>query len=690
MQYPVEKKIAFRLRLVGILTTAWALAIAGRLVWLQVVQHDELTRLASGQQHTTVEIPADRGEILDRTGHPLAVSIRTEDVIINPQRVADAGFFAANVAPVLGLDQAELEAGIVAIQKAVEESRKNGESARNVPGRGFRVLKRHITAEEKKQLRSLPFRFFEFLRNTRREYPNGRLAAHVIGSVDAEGRGNAGIEQKLEEELRGRPGKMRVLTDPLRGPFISWVSDPGRQGANLTLSIHSVIQHDAEVALEEGVRAAGAKGGSVVVMDPRNGEVLALANLPTFDPRNQRPAPAEFLARQNIATQAPCEPGSVMKMITVAMGIETGRFTEDSVIFCENGAFRRSPRRVIHDLHGYGALKVSEVLIKSSNIGVAKISLAAGPSLLSEYLEKFGIGRRTGIELPGESRGQLEPLDRWTPISHEYMAFGHELGATALQLARAVSVVANGGLLVQPHLVIRREVPIPGAGVETVPIRHPEPRRVLSPETSFTLRRIMERVVLEGTGKRARIPGYSSGGKTGSAEIFEKGTGWVNRHNSSFIGFAPVVNPRVVVVVTLNNTPKQGGTVAAPVFSRVALSALRVLNVPKDKPETDVDPLSAIAPSTGAEPAEEPVRSPARTEEKAIASAEVPQAESPVLVGPRVPDLRGKNTVAVIRECASRGLPLTIAGEGIARAQRPEPGSLLPPGGKIHVEFSRN
>jgi cell division protein FtsI (penicillin-binding protein 3) len=683
MRYPVDKRIARRIGHVWFVAVLWALFILWRLGWLQLIEHEELKRLASAQQHATIEIPAGRGEILDRTGHPLALSVRTEDVAINPLRVADPAFFAANVAPVLGLDRQELEDGIAAIQQAVAEGGKK------IPGRGFRVLKRHIGSGEKEGLRSLPFRNFEFLRNTRREYPNGPLAAHVVGSVDAEGNGNAGIEQKLDEELRGRPGRMNVLTDAHRGPFASWVSDPGRQGANLTLAIHLVIQHDAEVALAEGVRAAGAKGGSVVVMDPRNGEVLALANLPAFDPRDRRPAAADLAGRLNTAIQAPSEPGSVMKMITVAMGIETGRFTEDSVIHCENGAFYRSPRRVIHDLYRYGALKVSEILIKSSNIGVAKISLAAGPARLYEFLERFGMGQKTGIELPGESRGQLAPLGRWTPISHEYMAFGHEVGATAIQLARAVSVIANGGLLVQPRLVIRREIPRPDGGVEATTPREPEPRRVLSPETSFTLRRIMERVVLEGTGKRARIPGYSSGGKTGSAEIYEKGAGWVNRHNSTFIGFAPVVNPRVVVVVALNDTPKQGGTVAAPVFSRVAAAALRVLNVPKDKPETEVNPLFNIAPAPAAEPVEEPAGLPAAAPETAIAQAAAP-AWNPVLAGPRVPDLRGKNAVAVMRECAALGLPVTMAGEGRVRIQRPAPGILLPPGERIHVEFSRN
>jgi cell division protein FtsI (penicillin-binding protein 3) len=311
--------------------------------------------------------------------------------------------------------------------------------------------------------------------------------------------------------------------------------------------------------------------------------------------------------------------------------------------------------------------------------------------MLYEYLRKFGIGEYTGVELPSESRGMLRKLDCetpeerrnpaghcWSPDSHEYIAFGHEVGATAVQLARAISVVANGGMKVQPHLVSARTRPRPDGSFEPMPVERCSPERVLPPETCFTVRRIMQRVVLEGTGRGTAPPGYSAGGKTGSAQIF-KDHAWTTRHNSSFIGFAPVVNPRVVVVVTLNNTPKLGGVAAGPVFRQVAETALRVLHVPKDMPETDVAPKSAPKqsdPEQPAPPRAEPTPEPA------------PVTHPQLLAGPRVPDFRGKSVVEATREALAMGMQVETTGRGLARRQQPAPGAILASGERIKIEFS--
>jgi cell division protein FtsI (penicillin-binding protein 3) len=525
----------------------------------------------------------------------------------------------------------------------------------------------------------------------------------VVGSIDAEGDGNSGLEQKLNADLKGRPGKMRVLTDSLQDPYITWISDPGEQGANVTLTIQNVIQHVAERALEEGIKEASAEHGSIVVMDPTNGEILALANYPNFDPAVEKPSPEEFAKRLNTAVQAPCEPGSVMKMITVSMGIESGKFTPETPIFCENGHFARPGRKPIHDVHPNGTLDVAGVLIKSSNIGVAKISIASGPELLYSYLKKFGIGDKTHVELPGETGGILWPLECggknskgertpcWTASSHEYIAFGHEVGATALQLARAVSVIANGGMLVSPHIVLKKERPRADGTVEQLNLNLAPPARAIEAQTAMTMRRIMQRVVLEGTGRRAKVPGYTVGGKTGSAQIFVKGAGWINRHNSSFIGFAPVNNPRIVVVVTLNNTPQQGGIASAPVFAKIAETALRVMQVPKDDPDNDIHSLPALPKEVNEEPEEQPKKLVDKAPEKKPEPAPAPEStHGPFLVaGPRVPDFRGKPMVAVIRESAAMGLPVEIVGTGVARDQSPPPGGILPMGGRVHVQFAR-
>lgn len=694
MENPVGDRASKRVILVGRIVLVWAVAIAGRLGYLQIYKHDDYVRLARAQHQHKIKIPADRGEILDRRGIPLAISIRTESIVVNPQRVADPQFFAAIVAPILDLDGKELA-------DRITEYQDRGKKGRS---RGFLMIKRHLSEEERYRLqplrRTLPI---EILPDHQRLYPNGMTGAHVIGSLDAEGNGNAGLEQKLNSEMEGKPGKMMVLTGSRQDSYVSWVSEESVQGTNLTLSIDRVIQHAAEEYLAEGVKEGMAASGTVIAMDPQTGEVLALANYPTFDPQHEQPTKDEAEARHhNIAVQIPCEPGSVMKMITVSMGIDTGRFTPTTPIFCENGSFARPGRRAIHDIHRMGMMDVAGVLIKSSNIGVAKISIAMGPKSLYDYLKRFGIGDRTGIELPAESRGLLHHLvcrdskDNWcwTPSSHEYIAFGHEVGATAVQLARALSVIANGGLLVHPHLILKKTRPTDDGKMENVPLDMPAPVRAIKAETAFTVRRIMQDVVLEGTGRRAAIPGYSSGGKTGSAEIFENGA-WQNRHNSSFIGFAPVTNPRVVVVVTLNRTPKQGGIAAAPVFSKVAETALRVLQVPKDLPDTDIKQPQQTPAETDELPENRVAKAEAlrkEQEEEArkqkAAQEEEPVPPSPLLVGPKVPDFRGMPVVAVLRESATKGLPVEIVGRGRAKVQKPAPGSILATGQRIQVEFS--
>jgi len=691
MRFPVEKLPERRLRIVAGVVLLWAIAISARLYQLQVAEHKELKAAAEAQQQHNLEIPVLRGEISDRTGQLFAISIPTESVVVNPMRVKNPEFFAGQVAATLGLNAQEVCTRLQELQ------------ARKDKGRGYLLLKRHISPQEVADLKRLPFNSIEIVRDARREYPNNRVGAHVVGSIDAEGDGNSGVEQKLNSDLKGRPGKMRVLTDSLQDPFVTWISDPGEQGANVTLTIQNVIQHVAEQALEAGIQESSAEHGSAVVMDPNNGEILALANYPNFDPSVEKPTPEDFKSRLNTAVQAPCEPGSVMKMITVSMGIESGKFTPETPIFCENGHFARPGRKPIHDLHPMGTLDVAGVLIKSSNIGVAKISIASGPEMLYSFLKKFGIGDKTHVELPGETGGILWPLECggknskgqptpcWSSSSHEYIAFGHEVGATAVQLARAVSVIANGGMLISPHIVLKKERPHADGSVEQLPLNLATPTRALQPQTALTVRRIMQRVVLEGTGRRAKVPGYTVGGKTGSAQIFIPGTGWVKRTNSSFVGFAPVNNPRIVVVVTLNNTLQQGGIAAAPVFSKIAETALRVMQVPKDDPDNDIHSLPAAPKEVNEMPDEQPKNiAGKKKEEKPKPEPAAPPAGAPVLLsGPRVPDFRGKSMVAVLHESAALGIPVEVVGTGVARDQSPPPGGILPLNGRIHVQFAR-
>jgi cell division protein FtsI (penicillin-binding protein 3) len=449
-----------------------------------------------------------------------------------------------------------------------------------------------------------------------------------------------------------------------------------------------------------------------VALDPYTGQLLAVANAPRFDP-NLPPSPSEpSMARSDLAISTPYEPGSVFKIVTLAAALETTQMTPQSVVFCYNGTFKWRGR-VIHDTHSYGALTMADVLAKSSNIGAIQFGLAVGEKNLYEYVRKFGFGGKTGIELPGESTGVIRPVKDWGASSIASISFGHEISTTALQLAMAGAVVANGGMLVKPQILLARRVP----GGELVQIPREPPQRVIKPETAILMRQMMEGVVLHGTGKEAILKGYTSAGKTGSAQIFDlKTKTYTHTYNSSFLGFAPVANPQIVVAVTLNGTINgtqgYGGVVAAPVFREVATAALRMMDVPKDLPDSLLSSAGAAGSrsvsSVTPPPVQVGVASPITSGGDAPRLAAnltipggSPDSSSPLdrrpflappassAPGPKVADFRGMTLRAVLEEAAEQGLPVEVSGEGIARAQDPPPGSKLPPNGQVRVQFGR-
>src|SRR5580692_3424792 len=556
----------------------WVVVIFLRLIWLQVLQHDELLRQAQSQQQRVVPIQAQRGSILDRSGQPLAKSLPAESVLVNPKRVKDAVVTANLLAPILGLDRRQLAEKIRAGMR--RES-------------GFLWVKRKITAGEADRVRTYRLAEVEFKEETRRFYPHGQLAAHVLGSVGIANpnetieRGTAGVEMSLDDDLAGLPGQMRVYNDVKQNPYDSVVGRKPEPGADITLTIDQNLQYEAEKEIVRAALASGAKSGSIVVMNPYNGEILAMANYPTFDP-NEPPAPGEATdARSNLAISTPFEPGSVFKVVTLAAALETTKIRPETMINCGNGSFRLLGR-VIHDTHSYGVLSMADVLAHSSNIGAIQIGLKVGDQQLYRYVRKFGFGRKTGIELPGESAGILRKVEAWTPTSIGSVAMGQEVGVTSLQLALAGAAVANGGMLVKPKLVLARQK----KGESQERFADEKAERAIAPETAIQMRQMMEGVVLHGTGtKYATIKGYTSGGKTGSAQIFDLKTHvYTHIYNASFLGFAPVANPQIVVAVTLHGSQGGnagfGGPVAGPVFSKVAMTALRMLDVPKDLPDS--------------------------------------------------------------------------------------------------------
>jgi len=647
---------------------AWGGVILGRLFQLQVVRHEEYRKQAEQQQRKLVAIPAPRGTIYDQTGQPLAMSVPVHSVFINPLRVPDLSVAADILAPILELDRAQL---FSRMRWALENRR------------GFMWVDRKIESEKYERLRSLGLDWIEFETESQRHYPKGATAAHVLGSVDHRERGNAGIELALDRELRGHSGAQRVLTDVRNRGIESELSAEMVAGANLTLSLDERIQFVAERELRRAVLDAGADTGSLAVMNPHSGDILALASFPSYDP-NKAPSAGESLKpRLNLALSAPFEPGSVFKVITVSAALETGKATPETLINCGNGAFHFFGRVIHEATRGFGVIPVADVLAKSSNIGAVQIALRVGPQAMLDYVRRFGFGQPTGIPLPAEHGGWVRDLKRWGKTSIGSIAMGHELSVTTLQLAQACSVIANGGLLVKPRIILLRQRP--GGSVERVPME--PPRRVLKPETAFAMRLMMERVVNHGTGRRARLEGYSSGGKTGSAQIFDFQTKRYTRtYNASFMGFAPVTNPAIVVVATLNGTHGTsgfGGAVAAPVFRVVAEETLRILEVPKDIPE---------AVPEESEPAEVEDLSVAELseqgEEEPLPMAAV-QAGDAAIWGPRVPDFAGKTLREVVEEASEMGLTVRLDGRGVARRQEPAAGSLLAAGDVIRVQFTR-
>lgn len=654
-----------RLSVLVVLAAAWVLAIAGRLVHLQVFQHQAYLQLAVQQQNRRVELSAPRGAILDRNGQPLAMSLTVESVCINPRRVPELSVAADILSSILQLDRREL------LGKMTEAAQR---------GRGFLWVKRKISPGEAERLRSLGLDWIEFRTESKRNYPKGLLAAHVVGAVDHQERGNAGVEQALEGVLRGRAGKARLLTDVRRRSILAQIAAEAQPGADVLLTIDERIQHVAERELTKAVEENACVNGSVVVMDPRNGDILAMASYPGFDPNEPITTGMDLERRANHAFSVPFEPGSVFKVITVAAALETTSLRPGTIIPCGSGRINLFGR-VIRDHHSYSALPMADVLANSSNIGAIQVGLRVGERRLLDYVRRFGFGRMTELPLPGESAGLVRDLKDWGKSSIGSVAMGHEISTTTIQLARACSVIANGGLLLKPRLVMATRQPARKPLIKPVE----QPVRVIQPETAITMRQMMEGVVLHGTGRRARLEGYSAGGKTGSAQIFDLvSKRYTHRYNASFLGFAPVTNPGVVVVVTLNGASKFGGAVAAPVFREVATAALRLLNVQRDLP--DAPPSREDEPVELDDLAIADLGSPAPM----LPEPGIPDAHERVeLWGPKVPDFYGKTMRTVIEECSAYGLPVELIGSGVARAQAPLAGSILPRGGRVKIQFAR-
>jgi cell division protein FtsI (penicillin-binding protein 3) len=495
--------------------------------------------------------------------------------------------------------------------------------------------------------------------------------------------------------------------DVQRHGIDSWIQTPPVPGKSIRLTIDQRLQFVTERELAAQVLAKHARTGTAIIMNPYTGEILALANYPTFDPNKPPRNDQERRAHFNLGAQVPFEPGSIFKVMTLSTALETTKLRPESLINCHNGVLVL-PGRVVHEAHhGFGVIPMADVLAHSSNIGAIEIGAQIGREKFYQYLSNFGFGQRTGSGLPAESPGILRKLNKWGTTSLASVSMGQEVAATSLQLVRACAMIANGGLLITPRVVLD----IGGKPVPTV-----EPKRVLRPETTVLMRQMMEGVVLRGTGRNTiKLHGWSAGGKTGTAQIFEHGH-YSHLYNASFMGFAPLNNPALVAIVTINGTSGDsgmGGSAAGPVWSTIMNEALRLYNVPKDVPEKDLPlnpPPGANSPPQKPgdivevadvqgdlgpnvlddDPSVMPKLEDIPLEAPTLASANVPATEKvAVYTGPVAPDFRGKSMRAVVREAYSKGLSIRPHGSGVARKQSPAPGTPIHSGDTIRVLFTR-
>lgn len=625
----------------------WTGAIEARLVWLQVARHDALVAYGTDQRQKEAELAPLRGDIVDRTGRPLALSVDADRIFGVPRAITSPDAVARAVCD--------------ALDDCDEAERAKFEQALRQKKRGWVPLRRQIGPSESRRISDLGLPGIVLEGDSRRYYPNRELAAHILGYVGVDNKGLAGIEQTYDSRIRGREGKVIVETDAHQRAF-SRVERPPTAGATLELTIDAQLQHIAERELRAAVADEDADGGTIVMMDPATGDILANANYPTFNPNAFGLYQGKPEVLRNRAVQEIYEPGSTFKIVTASAAIEDRAFDADDVIDVSAGAIRIGPR-VIKDVHRYGPLSFVDVLVKSSNVGAIKIGDRIGTARLGEFVRRFGFGKRACGDLPGETPGMLSDSSSWSMSTLASVSMGYEIGVTPIQMAAAVSAVANGGELLQPRVVraIRN-------GSQRTESARAAPKRAIKAETASQLVGIMEQVVERGTATAAAVPGYTVAGKTGTAAKIVDGAYSKKLYHASFVGFVPSRAPALTILVVIDSPRRgriYGGAVAAPVFSRVAAAALRYLRIP---PTINAPPpvMLAASPDDGAAGVAGPIE-----RVSVLTDDEIDVQTGP----PAVPDLRGLGAREAARRLARLGLTARLSGDGVVVQQDPEPGT---------------
>jgi cell division protein FtsI (penicillin-binding protein 3) len=635
----------------------WTVAIEVRLVYLQIVRHDEMTARANRQQLREVTLPPKRGEIFDRNGRVLAYSVDVDTIWADPSQVEDPDDVARRVCEALE------DCGLQERQAMARQLRRDTQ---------FAYLTRDASFDAVRRVRALQLPGVWFKKESRRYYPHVELAAHVLGYVGTDNIGLAGLESTYDARIRGRAGRMLVQTDARQEAVVTREERPPTAGDSLELTIDQYLQHIAERELRAGVEAHRAAGGSVVIMDPHTGEILALANWPTFNPNDF--GRAHLNARRNRAIQDQYEPGSTFKVVTASAALEEDLVDPGAPIDCSPGHISFGSR-VIDDVHPYGVLSFADVIVKSSNVGAIKVGQRLGAERLVRYVSRFGFGQRLGPDFRGENPGFV--WKRLDPSALASVSMGYQVAVTALQMAAAVSSVANGGHLTEPRIV-RAFV----NGERRVEVPHKVLRRTIAETTAGELTAIMEDVVERGTAKAARIGGYRVAGKTGTASQLVNGGYSKHDYNASFVGFVPSRKPAFTIVVVIDmarvdcGSCYYGGVVAAPIFQRIAEAALRHRGIP---PTLNALPPVLVArhdPPADLKPT--PVHAPA------FLTPSVEPAQAGLM-----PDLRGLSAREGVRALARAGIAPRLEGDGFVVEQSIEPGAPLVRGESCVLRLGR-
>ncbi len=589
---------AIRCRITGfvVLFVLLAATLIGRAFYLQVLCADEWRERAVGQHQKIIRLTPQRGAIYDSDGEPLALSLEADSFYLDPTRmrlelnvpVTNGAYrtYAEDLARVLDLDPAEM------LHKMQQDRR-------------FVWLRRHVTREQARRVEALAVPGVDGIKEHKRWYPNGKLAGQVVGFSGVDNQGLEGLERYYNSILAGGERYLVTRKDATGRSFgSSRHVVKGKVGRDIYLSIDKVIQHIAERELKKAVVGTGARFGTALVMEPHSGGILAMTTYPDYDPNDFGRYSAG--QRRNRIICDTYEPGSTFKLFTIAAALEEGVVNPDTRIDCGRGAYKVGGK-IIHDYKAMEVLPVKDVIKYSSNIGVARIAERVGIERFHHYLRQFGFGVQTGVDFDGEADGILHPASRWFPIDLAAVAFGQGVTTTPLQLGQALCAVVNGGELVVPHLV---EKIVDHTNDQTTVVARKVKRRVISAQTAAALREMMVGVTTGGTGTRAQVPGFTVGGKTGTAQKVDTVTGGYSpdKFVSSFAGFAPADEPCLVVLITLDEPggDAYGGLLAAPVFAQIVEQSLRYLHVPRThnvatvatqpEPEAAVTPFTALGP----------------------------------------------------------------------------------------------